>query len=82
MLCFAVSLLFASFELSSEKTIQRYSLIENAHKMMYCHLYYRTNMLADSQLNMLYNAHYQDHGYADDLVVLQKGKFANIFSDK
>jgi hypothetical protein len=29
---------------------------------------------------MLYNAHYQ--GYADDLVVLQKGKFANMFSDK
>jgi hypothetical protein len=39
-------------------------------------------MLADSQLNMLYNAQYQVQGYTDDLVVLQKGKFVNMFCDK
>jgi hypothetical protein len=34
------------------------------------------NMVVDGLLRRLHNAHYQAQGYADDVVLLQKGKYA------
>jgi hypothetical protein len=39
------------------------------------------NMVVDGLLRRLYNAHYQAQGYADDVVLLQKGRFARTLCD-
>jgi retron-type reverse transcriptase len=39
------------------------------------------NMVVDGLLRKLYNAHYQGQGYADDVVLLQKGKFVSTLCD-
>jgi hypothetical protein len=40
------------------------------------------NMGVDVLLRRLHNAHYQAQGYADDVVLLQKGKFASTLCDR
>jgi hypothetical protein len=40
------------------------------------------NMVVDGLLRRLYNAHYQAQGYADDVVLLQKGKFVSTLCDR
>jgi hypothetical protein len=40
------------------------------------------NMVVDSLLRRLHNAHYQAQGYADDVVLLQKGKFVRTLCDR
>jgi retron-type reverse transcriptase len=39
-------------------------------------------MVVDGLLRRLYNAHYQAQGYADDVVLLQKGKFISMLCDR
>jgi hypothetical protein len=40
------------------------------------------NMMVDGLFLGLYNAHYQAQGYADDVVLLQKGKFIRMLCDR
>jgi hypothetical protein len=40
------------------------------------------NMVVDCLLRRLHNAHYQAHGYADDVGLLQKGKFVSTLCDR
>jgi hypothetical protein len=40
------------------------------------------NMMLDGLLRRLYNAHYQAQNYADDVVLLQKGKFVSTLCDR
>jgi hypothetical protein len=40
------------------------------------------NMVVDGLLRMLNNAHYQAQSYADDVVLLQKGKFVSTLWDR
>jgi hypothetical protein len=39
-------------------------------------------MVVDGLLRKLYNAHYQSQGHADDVVLLQNGKFVRKFCDR
>jgi hypothetical protein len=39
------------------------------------------NMAVDGLLRRLYNSHYQAQDYADDVVLLQKGKFVSTLCD-
>jgi hypothetical protein len=40
------------------------------------------NIVVDGLLSRLQNAHYQAQGYADDVVLLQKGKFVCTLCDR
>jgi hypothetical protein len=40
------------------------------------------NMVLDGLLCRLYNAHYRAQGYADDVVLLQKGKFVSTLCNR
>jgi hypothetical protein len=40
------------------------------------------NMVVDCLLHRLHNAHYQAQGYADDVVLLQKGNFVSTLCDR
>jgi hypothetical protein len=40
------------------------------------------NMVVDGLLCRVYNAHYQAQGYADDVVLLQKGKCVSTLCDR